>query len=136
MVVSGQTHKLYGIHVPPSSFRKATCQEVHCSAYARGWSTTLLLGDGDFADKSYHDIRRLGFKYKMETQPDGFTRFTFEAGQQCFKGRAGAHRKRIEGSSELFYVKDRGEVIRRTASTWVDDFANHQINISDALERG
>lgn len=131
-----QINKIYGIHVPMTSFRSVTCEQAGCQAFRNGWTTTLLLGDNDFADKSYYDIKRLGFKYTMERLEDGFTRFSFAPGQNCFRGRAGAHKRRIEGSNELFYVKDRGEVVRRNPSTWVDDFANHQITLSEALERG
>lgn len=128
--------KTYGIAVPKSEWRTATCQEVGCKSYSNGWSTSLLLGDNDFGDKSYYDIKRLGFKFTTEKLSDGFTRFTFEAGQSCFRGRAGAHRKRKENARDVFYVRDRDNLVRRNSGDWVDDFANHQITLSDALERG
>lgn len=132
-------NRIQGIHVPMSAFRVATCAEVGCKAYENGWTTTLLEGDHDFGDKAAHDIRHGGFSYTEERQPDGFTRFRFEPGQVCFKGRSGAHRKRREGTSELFYVKDRTTgVIRKynRPADWVDVNAEHLNGLRETLKRG
>lgn len=131
--------KTYGIHVPKEAFRVATCQEVGCKAYQLGWSTMLLLGDNDEYDKMYKLIRDLKYSYTIEVLEDGFSRLTFPPGQVCFRGRAGGHRKRAEGFSELFYVKDNKTLQTRVHTDpnhWVEDSALHQDKLATAFNRG
>ncbi len=134
-----QVTKTYGIHVPLSQFVSVTCEEAQCQAYRNGWRTTLLEGDGDFGDKSAYQIRHSGYSFTEEKRGDGFTVFTFAPGQKCFRGLAGAHKKRRPDAKEFYVVRDGQTGQRRThtgPSHWVEDFTEHQATLADAIERG
>ena len=131
--------KVYGITVPLTEFVSVSCEEAGCRAYQNGWRTTLLEGDGDFGDQSAYQIRHSGYSFTEEKREDGFTVFTFAPGQRCFKGLAGAHKRRKPDAREIYVVRDglTREARRHTRpSDWVDDFTNHQAKLADAIERG
>ena len=79
-------------HVPdPAFWRKATCQEVNCAHWEKGWQTVLDLSP-------QQDVGRLGFtraqyNYIREKSGRSFTEhwvgaevtFYFPAGQTCFR---------------------------------------------------
>lgn len=132
--------KTYQILAPiPSHFRPATCREVECAGYTRGWRTTVL---PDSPQANY--IRRSSgraFTEAPNENGDGTVVFTFPPGQQCF--RASEHRKSLE-REPLYVVRGgdfrgdpRGETpVRRRAADWVDDFAEHQQQIAERIEKG
>lgn len=131
--------KVYGITVPLTGFESISCEEAQCQAYRNGWRTALLEGDGDFGDKSAYEIRHSKYSYIEERREDGFTVFTFAPGQTCFKGLAGAHKRRKPDAPEFYTVRDgrTGRVRQHNRpSDWVDDFANHQDTLVSAIEKG
>lgn len=131
--------KTYAIHAPISThYRKASCQEVDCEAYAQGWATridpTTELGKRQLnyirlkSGRAFHDVT---------TIDTPIVTLIFNAGQQCFAG----HQVPLE--REPFYVvrdgdfrgNPRGTTPRKmSAPDWTDDFANHQNTIATALE--
>lgn len=136
--LGAQHFKTYQIVAPvPTHFRKATCEEVQCGGWARGWVTKVL---PDSPQANY--IRRSSGRRFTETKnEDGTVSFAFPAGQMCFQ--AANHRKSLE--REPLYVVRGGDArgnpmgipsIQRRASEWVSDFAEHQQQIADQIERG
>jgi len=134
-------YKTYEIDAPMAThWRAASCAEVACGAYLRGWRTVVdehtPLG---LAQASY--IRRdSGRGFREERNEGGMTVFTFEAGQRCFK--ADEHRIKT-GQPELFSVRGgdyRGSTGRihtfARAADWTDDFADHQQRIADRINQG
>ena len=124
-------YKTYAIHSPQ---RDATCAEADCPAHRNGW-VTLVPSGGPAADY----IRTLsGRRFTEEQKDGGLTRFTFEAGQQCFE----QHRLPAEGR-ERFRERDgdwrgnpTGRVIEHSAAGWTDSFGEHQERLAQTLERG
>lgn len=111
--------------------RRASCAEVHCPAHERGWATTVAAGSRD-----EHAIRTSGRHFLVpEILEGGFVRFTFTAGQPCFK--AGTHTAPVE--REPLYLVVGGDFRGNPtgyryqhagAADWVDQFANHQDRIA------
>jgi hypothetical protein len=133
--------KTYALSLPKQThYRKATCQEVDCEAYANGWVTkidvTTDLGQRqaryikDHSGRTYQDVSRIDLPIRE---------FVFPPGQQCFAD----HQVPLE-RDPIFIVRDgdwRGNPTGRRmqhskAQDWIDDFGEHQQNIADAKEKG
>jgi hypothetical protein len=130
-------YKTYGLTMPRQTHtRAATCAEVECAAYGGGWAVTVAAGSDDEAL-----VRRAGRHFlPPESQPGGFLRFVFPAGQPCF--RSDTHRVPLDRPA-LYVVRGgdwRGNtgVIRHHVSgaDWVDDFREHQDKIITAIGQG
>lgn len=138
--VGPQYMKTYAIVAPRETHtRPATCDEVNCGAHRGGWRSAIdeatLLGQ----HQAYYIRTTSGRKF-VETREAGVTIFIFEAGQICFA----EHRVPLDRPAH-FLVKGgdfRGNPIglpafhHKRPEDWVDDFANHQISIAEAHERG
>ena len=137
--------KTYGIVRPPDHFRPATCAEVDCEAYTHGWVSTMLAGSDDLAFLTQRvcrgDVDGWHRHFTTELAPDGFVRLTFPPGQPCF--RASSHRISVE-RPPIFLVRSgdwRGNPggqhrVHTRPEHWVEDFAEHQQGLADALQRG
>ena len=132
-----QAYKTYGYAVRR---RKATCAEVDCLNYLNGWRTMLTAvpdQDRSTLDKIY--------SVRVVTDDLGEGWLEFAPGQTCFIGLQPypfCHTLPWEGH-ERFIVRggDWREVtsepvVHTRADDWVDDFANHQINLAERLDRG
>jgi hypothetical protein len=139
-MMSASSYKTYQIVAPKSThFRKATCEEVDCPAFLKGWRTTLDATD----EARLNYIRKnSGRKFKEYRNELGQVVFEFEAGQSCFA--ANDHATRID-KPELYVVRDgdwrgnpRGTTPRKhkNAQEWQEDFALHQDKINTEIERG
>jgi hypothetical protein len=139
-LMPAHAYKTYEIDAPlPTHFRPATCAEVGCREYERGWVSPIderTLQGQRWAYRIRKVERR---KYTEFKDPGGLTVFTFDAGQRCFA----EHRLPV-GRPELFVVRGgdwrgnpRGEVRRHTRPEfWVEDFALHQQAIVDERNKG
>jgi hypothetical protein len=134
-----EAYKTYQVLAPAAThWRRASCEEVSCQHYMHGWATTVPTG-GELE----HTIRESGRHWSSATpMPDGTTVYVFPAGTPCF--RAAQHRVRVR-DDDLYIVRDgdwrgnpRGTApYRHTRSVdFVDDWATHQQNIADAIQRG
>jgi hypothetical protein len=122
--------------------RPASCAEVACSAWLRGWRTTVDeatdLGRGQAAWVRGGSGRR----FTESRDPAGLTVFEFPPEQTCF--RAADHRAAVQ-RPPLFVVRDgdrRGNPrrtrprVHRNAEDWRDDFGAHQETLADRLRQG
>jgi hypothetical protein len=133
-------YRTYQIIAPlDTHFRAGTCEEAHCPAYLNGFRTVVDEAT-ELGQQQAHYIREMsGRRYVEEKTPAGLTEFTFQAGQQCFS----PHQVRLE-RPEHFVVRDgdwrgnpTGRRVEHTAvGFWVEDFAEHQERINNAIERG
>lgn len=129
----------YRIVSPHDKDRVAACHEVGCEAWRQGWDSVLDLSNPEHAKaaafirsgKSGRTYREIG-----TGSGEGIVVFRFEAGQRCFA----EHRTR----PEVFMRRGgdhrgnpRQELRRHTsAADWVEDFAEHQAALAEAVERG
>lgn len=129
-----QAFKTYALLSPISTHRRpATCAEVHCTAYERGW-TTRVPRTSDLAE--FIRAGTHGRRFTETTMIDGAeAEFMFPPGQPCF--RAGQHTVPLE-REPLYIVRggdwrgnptgEKRQHVR--AADWVDDFAEHQDRIA------
>lgn len=135
-----RAYKTYKISSPITThYRAASCEEVDCEAWKRGWTTRVPFG-GDLAD--YVTSGKHGRRYREVTGLGEAERtFMFYAGQACFQ--SGEHRVSLERPA-LYVVRDgdwRGNPtghsrLHARPEDWVEDFALHQQGIADRVERG
>jgi len=65
----------------PTHWRSATCREVACQQYLKGW-TTIVPAGSDLEDYVRH--QSVAQYIKEERTADGMIAFYFPAGQGCF----------------------------------------------------
>jgi hypothetical protein len=133
-------YKSYVIAMPlRTHWNIATCADVDCEHYAGGWDS-LIDERTDLGQRQARYIRReSGRRFTEERQPDGLTRFSFEAGQRCFR----EHRAR-NARPERFVERDgdyRGNptgrrYVHSRPDDWVESFATHQDKLRTVAERG
>lgn len=123
----------YKVASPRSTHtRPATCEEVGCAAYLKGWVTTVPRGSDQerslrqFVGRHAPDgLRRDG--KEISDAAAGEVRFIFAPGSPCF--RASTHRKSLQ-RPELFLVRggdwraNTGLIRRHTRPEhWVEDMS-------------
>jgi len=131
--------KTYALAAPQAThFRRASCQEVECAEYARGWLSMIDVSTPLGQNQAYYIRMRSGRSFTA-SEVDGMVTFSFPAGQQCFA----QHTVPLERDPILFVRggdwrgNPSGFVRRHTrAEDWVDDFATHQQAIVDQFEKG
>lgn len=119
---------------------KATCEDVECEQYARGWRMTIDLGTKLGQDQAYYIKHQAGRSYKKISARDGVVVLEFASGQPCFQ----EHRVRND-LPEVFRVKGgdrRGNPLKtvtrvhKRAETWVEEFQENQDRLKTRIERG
>ncbi|PBC71581.1 hypothetical protein BX265_6191 [Streptomyces sp. TLI_235] len=131
-------YKTYRILAPANThFRKATCAETNCPHYLNGWQVRVEGLDPVLL----HAARNSGRRYVEQHVREGETWLVFEAGQSCFQ--VSQHRIRLD-KPELYLVRGgdwRGNPTgeqrqHASAADWVEDFGEHQQQLSDEHEKG
>lgn len=123
---------------------KATCEEFGCEQWERGWVSIVVPGSRDEnvllqgCNGRIDGLRRASSG--VQTQPDGFVRYTFEPGQPCFK--ASTHQ--IPWDGRLYHRPGdwrgnpdgpRAVTVHPNPQSWVDEFAEHQLRVAGQRER-
>lgn len=118
----------------------ATCEEVECDQYARGWRMVVDLETELGQKQAYYIKHSSGRKYTVVGQQDGLVTLEFAKEQPCFR----EHRRRI-ARPEIYRVKggdSRGNPLRTPVRThkkpefWVEEFAENQDRLKTQIERG
>ncbi|HEV8653261.1 MAG TPA: hypothetical protein VG276_28680 [Actinomycetes bacterium] len=132
--------KTYQVVAPLAShWRPASCAEVDCPHFLSGWRTVL---DTASQGELVKAVMESGRKPSAVLREGSTITFVFEPGTPCFK--ASQHRVPLE-REPLYLVRGgdwrgnpRGTPLRRHVrpDDWVDDFATHQQDLADRLERG
>lgn len=132
--VPPQMMQTYSVAAPlRTHWRPATCAEVECGSYLRGWRT-IVPAQGVHAD---YIRSQSGRRYTVELGPDGLATFTFEAGQRCFH----AHDHRVPLGRPPVYLVRAGDWRQSTplrnhsgADPWVDDLRSHTERVARERE--
>lgn len=122
--------------------REATCEEVECAQYARGWRMKIDLGTELGQRQAYYIKHQSGRSYRKVGYVEGarLVELEFAANQPCFA----QHRVPI-GRPEIYRVKGgdhRGNPLRTPVRThkkpefWVEEFAENQDRLKTQIERG
>lgn len=122
-------------------YRQQTCQEAECANFHNGWEMGYDLTDElkvEAANLLNHIAKKRDMKFTTQVLGTVVT-FTFAAGNQCFE----SHYEPLE--RDPFAIKRNGDwrgnprketYTHTNLDDWVDDFANHQIEIAERTERG
>lgn len=131
----------FAISAPKATHtRRATCEEVECAQYKRGWLMKLDLGTDLGQRQAYYIKHSSGRAYKVTDQREELVTLEFAPNQPCFQ----EHRVPI-GRPEKFLVKGgdyRGNPLKTVTRVhkkpefWVEEFAEHQDQLKTRLERG
>src|SRR5262245_45378310 len=80
-----QWYQTYRVEAPLAThWRKASCEEINCPAYFKGWKTYIDLST-DLGQKQYYYITKESKRRFSELKvTDTIIAFTFESGQPCF----------------------------------------------------
>ena len=136
-------YKTYAMLRPKATHtRIATCQEVNCPSFLKGWRTMLDVSTELGVRQARYIREHSGRAFIVTKKPDAGNStlvMEFAPGQQCFR----EHRVPVE-REPLFVVKGgdyRGNplglpTVQRTRDEWLDDFGNHQLSIAEAVKRG
>lgn len=135
-------YKTYQVLAPLAShFVAATCEESGCGAFLYGWVTEVDESVGLGQRQAHYVRREAGRRFAEERLPSGLTRFTFEAGQECFQ--RGGHRRSV-GRPNIFVVRDGDRRqnptgrrrVHASAEDWAEDFGEHQQGLAEAAQQG
>lgn len=139
--IGAQHMQTFQISAPVSTHtRKASCEEVECAQYARGWRIRLDLNTELGQKQAYYIKHHSGRSYTVVSQVEGLVELEFKGGQPCFQ----EHRVRTD-RPEIYRVKGgdfRGNPLRTPVRThkkpefWVEEFAENQDRIRSAIEKG
>lgn len=141
-LMGAMAYRTFAITQPLAThFRPATCAEAECLAYLKGWATAIDEGTELGQQQAFYIRKVSGRKFTEERTETGLTRFTFEAGQQCFS--SDTHRIPLERPVNHFtwggdwrVQPKRHDVRTLRGDDWQDMFANHQDKLKTTLERG
>lgn len=120
--------------------RAATCEEVECGAYLRGWRMKIDLNTDLGQRQAQYIKHHAGRSYKKIGAQDGLVELEFAANQPCFQ----EHRARID-RPEIYRVKGgdyRGNPLKtltrvhKKPEFWVEEFAENQDRLKTAIEKG
>lgn len=136
-----QMMQTFQVVSPISTHTKpATCEDVECAQYLRGWRMKLDLGTDLGQKQAYYIKHQSGRAYKVIGQRDGLVDLEFAANQECFQ----EHRVRID-RPEIYRVKGgdhRGNPLRtptrthKKAEFWLEEFQANQDRLNSRIERG
>lgn len=139
--IGPENMQTFQVEAPISTHtRKASCEEVECAQYLRGWKMTIDLNT-DLGQRQGRYIKHSsGRSYKTVSQHDGLVELEFSANQPCFR----EHRVRLE-RPEIYRVKGgdwRGNPLRspvrvhKKAEWWLEEFKENQERVKRAQEKG
>lgn len=125
----------FSVHRPLAThWRPATCEEVACPDFLRGWRLRVEGLD----PRDVHLATHCGRSFQRVEGGPGETWLIFKAGQACFQ--AARHVKQLE-RPELYVLRggdwrQLGEPQKLSPESWLDSFGENQEKLHDAKERG
>lgn len=133
-------YKTYQVAAPLAThWNILTCAEAACEAHQIGWDS-LIDERTELGQRQAHYIRReSGRRFTEERQPDGLTRFSFEAGQKCFaqhRGRNMRPERLVERGGDFRGNPSGDRRVHVRPEDWQESFALHQDRLRTAVERG
>jgi hypothetical protein len=139
--LGSQAYQTFQVVSPKETHtRKASCEEVECESYARGWRMTLDLGTPLGVQQAQYIKHRSGRAFTVTFQEAGMVTLEFRANQPCF-----ADHRVSNGRPELYRVKGgdrRGNPlgvqtrVHDRPEHWVEEFAENQERLVRLHQRG
>lgn len=137
--IGPQFYKTYQILAPVRTHRrKATCAEVDCVKRARGFRAQFDAGTVA-GNRNARWVEASGLRFIREVAGYLVT-YTFPAGQDCFDKHTTALEREplyfLRGGDQRGNPRNTRKVQFRGARDFVDDFAEHQLNLAERRQRG
>ncbi len=140
-----QAYRTFSVHMPIAThWRPASCEEVGCKRWAKGWRTSFVPGT-DAGEKIRFQIKNSPTKrkYTVLRQAERID-VIFEAGQECFlQDHPATHHKMPHWQRPQLHVIRGGDwrastTTARTvgADEWIDRFATNQDRLKTLVGRG
>lgn len=137
--VGPEHYKTYRLFAPIKTHRRpASCAEVDCPKRAQGFKATFDVSTVAGLNNA-KAVERSG-RRRTFTRAGSLVTYVFPAGQDCFD------RHTVSLEREPLYIVQGGDhrgnprsiprVTHSRADDWVDDFANHQIEIAERIQKG
>lgn len=143
MILPSQPPSAYRSYVIAAPLRThwnvVTCEDAGCEHQALGWDS-VIDERTELGQRQAHYIRKMsGRKFTEERQPDGLTRFAFEAGQKCFRQhqtRNARPERYVERDGDYRGNPTGRRYVHQRPDDWVESFAGHQDKLRTLVERG
>lgn len=139
--VGAEHYQTFQISAPKSTHtRRASCEEVECQQYLRGWRMRIDLNTELGQKQAYYIKHHSGRSFRAIGQENGVVDLEFRGQQDCFQ----EHRVPND-RPEVYRVKGgdfRGNPLRtltrvhKKPEFWVEEFAENQQKIADAVKKG
>lgn len=139
--LTADKYQTFQVKAPVSTHTvPATCEEVECDQYARGWRMKVDLGTELGQKQAYYIKHHSGRAYTVVDQQDGLVTLDFRPNQPCFQ-----EHRRPNDRPPIFSVKggdERGNPLKlptrvhKKPETWVEEFAENQDRIASAIKKG
>jgi len=137
-----QFYTTFRIAIPlRTHWRKATCEEIDCEQYLKGWTTQVDEATELGQQQAYYIRHDRGRKHTEEKTPEGLTSFWFPPGQRCFQAANhqtwnGRPERYIQQSGDWRGNPDGHRIEHSGPAPWRDAFGENQEVLSDAHKRG
>lgn len=139
--LGAEHYKTFAVESPMSTHTvPATCEDVECEQYLRGWRMRIDLGSQLGQRQAHYIKHQAGRAYKVIGQNGGLVTLEFSPNQPCFQEH------RVKGNRpEIFKVKGgrdgynpRGTPTRihTKPAFWLEEFNEHQDRINTTRQRG
>jgi hypothetical protein len=143
--VGPEHYKTYTITAPVTThWRQATCEEYECDDFLYGFVLTIDpttdLGQRQLAYVKQDKTR----KGVVQQVGPNLIKVAYGPGQSCFEPKRSTHR--VPVGRPPFYLVSGGDwrgnprgtetLVHRRPDDWVDDCANNQNRIADAIRKG
>lgn len=124
-------------------WRPATCEEYECEDFLHGFVTTIDFST-ELGQRQLHYLTKVDKDRRYHLQRTGpyEVKLIYGPGNPCFKRQD----HRVPVGRPPFYLVSGGDwrgnprgtaqYRHRRAEDWVDQFANHQIEIAETVKRG
>lgn len=131
-----QHYQTYGISAGQDVAVVAACKDVGCQHWFHGWETVVDEAS-DLGKAQAHYIRtRSGRTFTEAWTGEGATVFRFEAFQRCFQDHNTVQDVFTRRHGD-FRGNPSGQSYRHTsAKDWTEDFAENQMRLAEAKQKG
>jgi len=138
-------YKSYSLRQPRNThFRPATCEEFECDEFMFGFVLTMDLST-DLGQRQLDYVKRdKSRRCHLQRLSLNIMKAVYGPGNDCFEPKRSTH-KILVGRPPVLLVAEgdwRGNPrrtptrVHRRVEDWVDDFANHQQALADAVQKG
>jgi hypothetical protein len=132
-----RAYRTFQIISPPDLTLVIACKQAGCSGWRNGWQT-IVDETSPLGREQADYIRRLSGRTfrEQKTGAERLTVFIFPPYQRCFREHRTRPEKFIAKGGDWRGNPTGEHRVHQSAANWVEDFALHQIRLTEAIARG